>query len=79
MTDRQRQQNLENKRRFDDRASSIDEELEEALTAIDWKRREKASRSLIDFIKTYCIGLMVDDSPSPKFVEALREMEAALS
>jgi hypothetical protein len=28
---------------------------------------------------TYCIGLMIDDAPSPKFVEALKEMEFALS
>jgi hypothetical protein len=46
---------------------------------VDWKRRVKASRSLIDFINTYFVGLMVDTPPSAKFVEALREMEFALS
>ena len=46
---------------------------------IDWERREKASQSLVDFIRTYFIGLMVDTPPSEKFVEALGEMEFALS
>ena len=69
---------VEIKRRHDDRASSIDNELDEAFAQINWQRRNKASASLLDFIKTYCLGLMVDSSPSPKFCDALREMENAL-
>ena len=71
--------NLELQHEFQDRASAIDIELDEAFKHVDWKRRVKASRSLIDFIKTYFVGLMVDTPPSAKFVEALREMEFALS
>lgn len=57
----------------------IDDELNEAFSNIDWKRRDKASKSLVEFIKTYFVGLMVDMPPSEKFVEALGEMEYALS
>lgn len=57
----------------------IDDELNEAFNNIDWKRRDKASKSLVEFIKTYFVGLMVDMPPSEKFVEALGEMEYALS
>ena len=49
------------------------------MNEIDWKRRKAASGSLVEFIKTYCVGLMVDDAPSAKFVDALREMEFALN
>ena len=79
MTETRRQQNRLNKRRFDDAASSIDTQLDEALAKIDWARREEASKSFISFIDTYCIGLMIDDKPSQKFIEALKEMETALS
>lgn len=70
---------LEAQHDFQDRASSIDEELDKAFSSIDWDRRNKASKSLVDFISTYFIGLMVDSPPSEKFVEALLEMEFALS
>lgn len=79
MTQTRRQQNRRNKRKFDDAASSIDVQLDNALDMIDWDRRDKASASFIDFIETYCIGLMIDDKPSEKFIEALKEMEFALS
>lgn len=71
--------NLELQHEFQDRASAIDKELDEAFELINWKRRNKASESLVDFIQTYFIGLMVDSPPSEKFVDALREMEFALS
>ena len=51
---------MEIKRRFDERAAAIDDELNAAMKLIDWKRRKKASRSLISFIQTYFVGLMVD-------------------
>ena len=79
MTQTRRLQNRINKRRFDDEASKIDDQLDKAISEIDWTRRNKASKSLVDFIETYCIGLMIDDKPSEKFIEALREMEFALS
>lgn len=33
----------------------------------------------MDFVQTYCIGSMIDDSPSAKYIAALREMENALT
>ena len=70
---------LEAQHDFQDRASSIDIELDKAFEQINWDRRNKASKSLVDFINTYFIGLMVDTPPSEKFVDALGEMEFALS
>lgn len=70
---------LEIKRRFDDAAVAIDAQLDDAISKIDWKRREEASKSLVKFIQTYCIGLMIDDAPSDMFIKALNEMEFALS
>jgi len=70
---------VEIKRRHDDNASSIDIELDKAFELINWDRRNKASKSLVAFINTYFVGLMVDTPPSEKFVEALGEMEFALS
>lgn len=78
MTDLRRQQNRLSKRRFDDVASSIDEELDKAFAEVNWERRNEASKSLVSFIQTYFIGLMIDDQPSPLFIEALQEMEQAL-
>jgi hypothetical protein len=46
---------------------------------VDWQRRKRASKSLIDFIETYFVGLMVDMPPSDMFKVALKEMEFALS
>lgn len=69
----------EAKRKHDDKAASIDIALDEAISKIDRRRREKASESLVDFILTYFVGLMIDDKPSEKFIEALKEMEFALS
>ena len=78
MTDLRRQQNRLSKRRFDDAASSIDEELDKAFAEVNWERRNEASKSLVSFIQTYFVGLMIDDQPSPLFIEALQEMEQAL-
>ena len=74
-----RMSNIELQHEFLDRESSIDQQLEEAIKNINWKRREAASKSLVSFIKTYCMGLMIDDEPSPMFIQALNEMEFALS
>ena len=70
---------IEIKRRHDDAASTIDDELNQAFDKIDWDRRNKASASLNEFIRTYFIGLMIDTPPSEKLVEAIGEMEFALS
>lgn len=70
--------NLEIQHEFQDRASTIDIEMNEAFGNINWERRNKASKTLVDFITTYFVGLMIDTPPSEKFVEALGEMEFAL-
>ena len=70
--------NLEIQRRHEDKISSIDEALDAALAAIDWKRRRNAERSFLSWIDTYCVGLMIEDAPSAKMREALSEMDAAL-
>lgn len=61
-----RQSVLERQHRFLDNASSIDRELDDAFQNIDWKRRRKAEKSLADWVKTYCIGLLLDDPPPDK-------------
>ena len=33
---------------------------------------------MLDFIKTYCVGLMIDDAPSPRYEQAISECEYAL-
>lgn len=38
---------FEIKRRHDDKAASIDEELDKARAEIDWKRRRAAEKSLV--------------------------------
>lgn len=48
--------NTEKSRRHQDRIASIDQELDEAFAEIDWERRNRASSSLLEFIKTYMIG-----------------------
>lgn len=74
-----RQRQLKTTHKWVDDAASIDREFDEALSLINWERRNKASEHLVDFIKTYCQGLMIDNLPSEKFVEAINEMEFALS
>lgn len=70
---------VEAKRRFDDRHAAIDEQLDEAFKKVDEKRKKKGTKSFIDFVQTYCIGLMIDEPPSDRFVEALKEMEFAMA
>ena len=77
--DDHRMSNIELQHEFLDRESSIDSQLEEAISNIDWKRRDAASKSLVSFIKTYCMGLMIDDEPSKMFIQALNEMDFALN
>lgn len=71
--------NAEKKRRFDDRHAAIDEQLEEAFKKVDENRKKNGTKTFIDFVHTYCIGLMIDEPPSDRFVEALKEMEFAMA
>ena len=61
-----------------DDAAAIDAQLIEARTKIDWKRRRRAEKSLEAWVKTYGIGVFINDAPpKPHGSEILREMEAA--
>lgn len=70
--------NIEKQRRFLESHAKIDETLENARASIDWKRRHKAERSLETWVKTYCVGLLLDDAPSKHGCEVLNEMHSAL-
>lgn len=71
--------NTEKQRRAKDRYCSIDRELDEAIKAINWERRRRAERSLVNFIEEYAVGLLLDELPSVHMREAISEMEIALS
>lgn len=63
--------NTELKRRHDDKYAAIDDALDFAMANIDWKRRNKAEKSLVSWVKTYCLGLLLDDPPPPHGCEVL--------
>lgn len=71
--------NMVNKRRFDDNAVAIDQQLDEAFSKIDWKRRNNAEKSLAAWVKTYCIPLLLQDEPSAKGYDVLMKMQRALT
>lgn len=50
----------------------IDEQLEEAYKKIDWNRRNFAEKSIVNFVKTYMVGLTLEDPP-PKMGEVVLE------
>lgn len=62
-----------------DAAYSIDKEYEEAVSRIDWDRRNKARESLVAFINTYLVGSLFTFPPEGKMCEALSEMESSLT
>ena len=57
---------MEKKRRFTDKAASIDKEMDEALRNIDWNRRKQAETSLCAFVETYLMGMLFEVAPSSK-------------
>ena len=69
----------ERKQRFDDRAASIDAQLDDAFQNIDWNRRNEAEKSIEKWVNTYCLGLLLDDAPPPKGVEVLKQMSKAMT
>lgn len=71
--------NLEAQHRFQDRASSIDVQMANAFEQIDWNRRNEAEKSLVKWVNTYCIGLLLDDAPPPKGEEVLKQMEKSIT
>lgn len=68
----------ETKRKHDDKVASIDEQLDAALARIVWTRRHAAETDVETFINTYLVGLLMEDPPSPKFREMLRNMQTTI-
>lgn len=62
-----------------DRDASIDAELDAAISAINWERRNAAEQSLGAWVRTYMVGLALAEEPSPKGYEVLAQMERALT
>ena len=71
--------NLEAQRRFQDKVCSIDKEMNVALACVDWERRKRAEKSLVDWVEEYCVGLVLDEPPPPKGEEVLRQMERSIT
>lgn len=62
------------------KAAAIDQQLDEALSNVDWDRRNHAETSLSEWVKTYmCDGLALNDEPSERGYAVLRDMESALT
>jgi hypothetical protein len=40
--------------------------MNEAFENIDWERRHNAEKSLVQWVKTYCVPLLLNDLPPPK-------------
>lgn len=71
---------LERVQRHRDKYSSIDDEFNAALSAVDWDRRNAAEKSLAAWVDTYmCDGLALNDKPPEKGYEVLKQMEDALT
>ena len=76
--DRHKQDGASRMRAARDDAAAIDAQLIEARTKIDWKRRRRAEKSLEAWIKTYGVGVFINDAPpKPHGSEILSEMEEA--
>lgn len=52
--------------------------MDAARDCIDLERRAEAEKSLVSWVKTYCVGLLIDEPPPPKGEQILAEMERAL-
>ena len=59
--------------------ASIDLQLEEAYSNIDWNRRSAAEKDIVTWVKTYLMGLTLEDPPPPKGEEVLRQMGRAIT
>lgn len=66
--------NLQRQHDYLDAHSSIDAYIDEKVDGIDWKRRTKAEKSLPEWVKTYCVPLLLNDEPPPLGEEVLNQM-----
>ncbi len=71
--------NTERQRRHEDSAFAIDHDLDEMFAAVNWRRRRRAEASLTAWVKTYCIGLLLEDAPPPLGEKVLEQMQGALA
>lgn len=62
-----------------DRFASIDDKMNEALSNINWERRNLAEADIVVWVRTYCIGVFLDEAPPPIGEEILREMWRAIT
>lgn len=70
----------ERSRRHADSIAAIDSDFDEAWSRINWDRRNHASESLLEFIRTYMIGPcgLLDTPPSEHMSEVINEMDNSL-
>ena len=77
--DEYRSKKMLEQRARSDAAYSIDNEYNDAVSMIDWNRRNAARKSLLDFIRTYLVGNLFSFSPEGKMCRALDDMEQSLT
>ena len=65
--------------RFKDKEYSIDDKMNEAIQKINFKRRAFAEKSLVNWVKTYGIPLLLNDEPPPLGLEVLEQMERTIT
>lgn len=70
---------MEKKRRFTDKAASIDKDMDEAIKKIDWQRRANAEKSLDSFVETYLMGSLFEVPPSQQMRQVMRAMFRSLA
>lgn len=58
---------------------SIDEELDKAFANIDWNRRRAAEKSLVNWVETYCVPLLLNDHPPQLGNKVLEQMERTIT
>lgn len=71
--------NAERGRKFKDKEYSIDDKMNEAIQKINFKRRAFAEKSLVNWVKTYGIPLLLNDEPPPLGLEVLEQMERTIT
>lgn len=69
----------EAKRKHDDEYASIDEEMNFALENINWERRNEAEKDLNLWIRTYCIGTLLDEPPPEEGQKVVKDMYSAVT
>lgn len=70
----------ERARKFAALHASIDEIYDDAVTRIDWRRRRRAEKSLLEFVKAYGTddGSFLERKPAPLMESILDEMQTAI-